>query len=270
MKKLISLLLALTLVLSLSAAPAEEESEWVDFADRYPEAKAFDSFWVSGDGQVRINAFCRLDGFEMIIEWMTGDDTFTYWEYLMTYDQENHKLVCDGIGLMAENKIKDGEVTESKTIYQDGTASFWLNDQGELCWDDEKEDTFSATTFHKIGNFPDTYTCDRATLELKYAGEDLIYDVNLDWADSAFQSWHWALGGNYDPETDTLPVEGYKLLYTYKEDGELDLDADQHETEVKATFTLNENRNVVISSDDETINGLVFERNWINMWQWVY
>ena len=268
MKKLLAVLL--TLALAICAAADAEENEWTDFADLHPEARAFDSIWVSDDGRVRIDAFCRDDGFEMIIEEMTGADSFNAWEYLMTYDDENHRLVCDCAGLKSVNRIADGEVAESHVEYEDGSAAFRLDAEGNLCWEDEKEATFRTAAFRRIGRFPDSYVCERAGLRIRYTGEDLFYSAVLDWADSAFQNWCWFLNGRYDPVTDTLPVEGIKLFYTYLDDASLDPNADMHETAVKAVFTVSEDRSLVCASDDKTIDGLVFERMWTDMWQWDY
>ena len=268
MKKLFAILLVLAL--TVCAAAFAEEEEWVDFADLHPEARSFDSYWVSGDAQVRVNGFCRSDAFEMIIVEMTSDRTFNAWEYIMTYDDDTHMLICDGDGLKSVNTFENGEIVESHNEYENGSASFFLDDDGNLYWDDAMEDTFQATVFHKIGYFPDFYACDRAMIEVRYAGEDLRYDVVLDWANSASETWSWSLSGDYDPATDTLPVSGYKHLYTYNEGGELDLDADQQETEVTAVFTVDENRNLFCSSDDESIDGMTFERSWGNMWQWEF
>ncbi len=268
MKKLFAVLLVL--VMALSAAAYAEEEEWVDFPVRHPDARAFDSCWVSGDAMVRIDAFCRLDGFEMNIVEITGDETFNAWEYIMDYDEETRRLVCNGIGLKSVNTVEDDEIADSYNVYEDGTASFYLGDDGNLYWDDEKESTFQATAFHKIGKFPDVYVSDKATIAVKYAGEDLIYDVDMEMDESENQDWSWSLAGSYDPASDTLPVQGFKLLYTYRDDGELDLDAEQFETEVNAVFTVNEDRTLVCSSDDPAIDGMVFERTWTQLWQWVF
>ena len=122
MKKFFAMMLALAMMLTVCmyAFAETEEAEWVDFPDLHPEALAYESDWISGDAMIRINGFCRLDGFEMHVVEMTGDNTFNSWEYLMTYDDEQHKLVCDGIGLKAANTFdEDGAITESVTEYDD-------------------------------------------------------------------------------------------------------------------------------------------------------
>ena len=71
MKKLMAILMVMAMLLSLSAAALAEAEEvpesegwsdetWVDFPVQHPDALAFDSYWVSGDGMVRIDANCRL------------------------------------------------------------------------------------------------------------------------------------------------------------------------------------------------------------------
>ena len=55
-----------------------------------------------------------------------------------------------------------GTVTDSVKEYEDGRARFFINDLDQLAWDDEKEDTFSATVFSRIGRFPGRYVYDRA------------------------------------------------------------------------------------------------------------
>ena len=272
MKKLFAALLSLMIAAAACAMACAEDEEWIDFPDRYPGARAFESYWVSGDAQVRIDAFCRLDGFEMNIVWMTGEHTFTAWEYIMTYDEETGRLVCSGTGMMTENTIDDaGEITRCDTVYEDGTASFWLNEDGDLNWDDEKESTFSATVFHRIGRFPGTYTGHDITVNVRYAGEDLLYDVNLEHGDGTSVGWNWnSMTGIYDPETDTLPVEGSRVFYTWLEEGKLDLDADLMETEVKAVFRVDGEGRLVCASDDSTIDGLVFDPVLTPMWQWEF
>lgn len=268
------MLLALCLVLGCGLGCLAEEAAEKTYSELHPEVLAFDSYWVSGDAAVRIDARHTEGGYEMNIVEMTGENTFNSWEYLLVYDEEKKALVANGTGMKYANTFGDGgEIIESQKEYEDGNASFYINDQGELAWSDEKESTFEATLFHRIGYFPGTYLHDRATLRINWAGEDLIYDVNLDWTDSASQSWTWALSGNYDPEAGNLPLSGFKLLYTYKDDGELDLDADQHEAEVNAVFALDDNMQlVVVSSDDDTLAGLAFERDatFDYMWLWQF
>ncbi len=273
MKKIIAILTALCLILTAAALAegAEEKAYW----EEHPGVLAFDSYWVSGDAQIRIEGNHTDGGYEMLVVEMTGENTFNSWEYLLTYDEETKNLVADKTGMKSANTFdkETGDITNSVYEYEDGSARFFINADGQLSWDDEKEDTFQATVFNRIGMFPGRYMYDRAQLKVNWAGEDLIYDVNLEWADSAFETWDWSLSGNYDPATDTLVLRGTKRMYTYKEDGELDLDADQHEEEVSAVFAIDDEGCIVIpESTDPGIMGYQYEPDHgiYGMWMWEF
>ena len=272
MKKLLAILAILCLVLS-TAAVAEEAGEKT-YPEEHPGVLAFDSYWVSGDAQIRIDAYHTDGGYEILIVEMTGKSTFNSWEYLLTYDEETKSLVSDKTGMKSSNAFDEtGTVTGSVYEYEDGSARFFINDLGQLCWDDEKEDTFSATVFNRIGKFPGRYVCDRAYMEVNWAGEGQLYDVSLDWADSAFETWHWMLNGNYNPATDTLILNGVRFFYTYKESGELDLDADQLEEEVSAVFAFDDEGFLVVpESTDPAIMGWQYETapEVYGMWMWEF
>ncbi len=272
MKKFFAILVALCL--ALTAVAIAEEPAGKTYADEHPGVLAFDSYWVSGDAQVRIDAGHTEDGYEIVVTEMTGERTFNSWEYLLTYDEETKSLVADKNGMKSVNTFDEtGTITSSEYEYEDGSARFFINDQDQLCWEDEKESTFSATVFNRIGRFPGVYLCDRAQLKINWAGEDLIYDAWLEWGESAFSSWYWSWSGNYDPAANTLVMNGTKQVYTYLENGELDLDADQHVEECTATFAFDGEGNLVCTeSSDETIKGMQFEYDpeSYGMWAWEF
>ena len=274
MKRLLAVLSALLLALTACAGALAGEVPEKTGAEHCPEADAFCSFWVSGDGLVRIRIIKNDGVFEVLAVEMTGENTFNLWKYLPVYDEETKCLVADGNGMMSENEFNgSGDITAAGTLYEDGSASFRIDGADELYWSDEADPTFEATVFHRIGLFPGRYLSGRAQLEIRWAGEDLIYDVNMDWPENVSQSWSWALSGNYDPGTDTLPVEGYRLLYTYQDNGELDLDADLQEAEAHAVFAFDSAHALTCASpDDESLNGLRFEADPDSspMWMWQF
>ena len=95
----------------------------------------------------------------------------------------------------------------------------------------------------------------------------------LDKPENASQAWSWSLSGNYDPKANTLVMNGFRLLYTYKADGELDLDADQQDEEVNAVFAFDEEGYLVCTeSTDPAIMGIKFELDpeSYGMWAWVF
>ena len=272
MKKLFAAIMALCLI--LSGTVFSEETESKVYWKEHPGVLTFDSYWVSGDAQIRIDAHHTDGGYEILVVEMTGDNSFNSWEYLLTYDEETNSLIADKTGMKSSNSFDEtGTVTSSVSEYEDGSARFFINDVDQLCWDDEKEDTFSATVFNRIGRFPGRFVYDRAEMEVNWAGEGLLYDVSLDWPDSAFETWHWMLNGSYDPVSDTLVLSGVRFFYTYKEDGELDLDADQHEEEVSAVFAIDDEGCIVIpESTDPGIMGYQYEPDHgiYGMWMWEF
>ena len=272
MKKLFAILTALCLI--LTAAAFAEESAEKTYADEHPGVLAFNSYWVSGDAQIRIDARDSDDGYEIVVTEMTGENTFNSWEYQLTYDEETKTLVADGNGMKSANVFDEkGDITDTKYEYEDGSAKFFINDDDQLCWDDAKESTFSATVFNRIGRFPGVYTNDQAKLKVNWAGEGLIYDVWLDKPENASQTWHWSWSGNYDPAADTIVLNGDKRIYTYKDGGELDLDADQKEEEVSAVFAFNgEGELECTESSDPALKGMKFELDpeSYGMWAWEF
>ena len=86
MKKLIAMLLVLCFSVAAITAFAEEADEKT-YAEEHPGVLVFDSYWVSGDAQVRIDAGHTDGGYEMVIVEMTGENTFNSWEYLLIYDE---------------------------------------------------------------------------------------------------------------------------------------------------------------------------------------
>ena len=272
MKKLFAILTVLCLILTTAALADEAPAK--TYADEHPGVLAFDSYWVSGDALIRIDAGHTDDGYEIVVTEMTGENTFNSWEYLLTYDEATKSLVANGNGMKSANVFDEtGTITSSKYEYEDGSARFFINDEDQLCWADEKETTFEEVTFNRIGRFPGVYTSDQAKLKVNWAGEGVIYDVQLDKPESDSQAHHWSLSGNYDPAANTITLNGFKLLYTYKADGELDLDADQQEAEVNAVFTFDQEGSLVCSeSSDPALKGMKFELDpeSYGMWAWVF
>jgi len=272
MIKLFAVMTALCLILTTTAFAGEDAGK--TYADEHPGVLAFDSFWVSGDGHVRIDAGHTDGGYEIAVAWMTGGNTFTSWEYLLTYDEETESLVADRTGMKSANVFDEtGTVTRSKVEYEDGSARFFINDRDQLCWLDERESAFDTVVFNRIGRFPGVYTGGQAKLKVSWAGEGVSYDVQLEMPESASQTWFWSWSGKFDPAANALVLNGSRLLYTFKAYGELDPDADRLEEEVFAVFTFdNEGFLVCNESTDPAIMGIRF---WLDpesrgMWTWEF
>ena len=272
LKKLLAILSALCLV-SAAAVSAEEAGE-TPYWQEHPGVLAFDSFWVSADAQVRLDGRHTDGGYEMLAVEMTGENTFNSWEYLLVYDEETKALVADGTGMKSANTFDEtGTITDSVYQYEDGSARFFLNDQGQLVWEDGKESAFQGAVFNRIGRFPGRYAFDGIRLDVNWAGEDLIYDVWLQIPEDGGKTWDYSFSGSYDPASDTLALTGVRRLYTWLADGRLDLDADQLEEEVSASFAFNEEGFLTVPvSTDPAIMGYPYEMDHgiYGMWMWEF
>ena len=264
MKRIIAVLTALAMLLTLTAALAEEETAPA-YEDEHPGVLAYSSVWVSEDMSTWAEIGCLYDGMEALLVRMTGEDTFTSWEYLPLFDDETGSLKADN-GMKADNTAEGEMITDSEYAYEDGVATFSLDEQGHLIWADEKEDAGAGLEFIKIGNFVGDYVCDRASISIRWTGER--YAVDVEWGDSAEVTYNWVMGGDYSAADDTLPVQGLCQKLTFLENGEIDPEADTEEKEVSAVFSFNDDGFLIWTSPDGQADGMLFESLWTPIWQW--
>ena len=241
--------LALMLVCA-SAALAEEEA---GYAQKYPESLRYDTNWACGG--TLLEAYCEDDGFRVMIRQTTGDmmDEQLVWEYSPSYDPENGTLEDAAFG------TKTHEAGEAWTVeYEDGAASFEILENGHLIWKDQKEDAGAGMEFVKIGRFEGEYQCDRAEINIVWDADD-VYVIDVHWASSAFESTDWMFKGTYDPATDTIGAVGLATVYTYDEKGEFVSAEDVNEEGCVATFSFNDQGQLLWDCSDHAGDGLVFE-----------
>ena len=262
MKKMTAVLTALVLALCVGCTFAAAEDDSVPPST--PEMKAYESTWVSEDGETLVQISRQDDGFQIEAVKKTGDDTFTSWGYLSNFDAET-KSIRDAAGIRNECKVKDGkdEVIEGTSV-DDIKASFSIGEDGRLTWKDEQAGT--ETVLQKIGNFIGRYEYDRATIDFVWNVHENHYNILVSWSESAWQLWDYQLVGEYDPATETVKFQGLKQVLTYKDDGEIDTTADTEEAELEGTFTFNENGGLVWQSSDGSGDGIVFENAWLPLW----
>ena len=232
MKKLIALLLVLCLTIAAAAAFAEDEFGY--YPDDYPESKVYVSTWVAEDGDWRIEVYGEDGGIKPMVVHRLGDNKEDVWEYATALG-ENNALVAVPCGL----HYQQDTVTYDwdKIYYEDGDATFTINEDGQLLWNDLKEDAGKGLAFDKIGNF--------------YGGRWMKGDIEVifyDWYDGQYDIRLYQLGenneilndailkGDYDAETDTLTAEGF-------------FDPDAPFT---VTFSYDENNHIVWTENGES------------------
>ena len=232
MKKLIALLLVLCLTTAAAAALAENEFGY--YPDDYPESKVYVSTWVAEDGDWRIEVYGEDGGIKPMVVHRLGDNKEDVWEYATALG-ENNALVAVPCGL----HYQQDTVTYDwdKIYYEDGDATFTINENGQLLWNDLKEDAGKGLAFDKIGNF--------------YGGRWMKGDIEVifyDWYDGQYDIRLYQLGenneilndailkGDYDAETDPLTAEGF-------------FDPDAPFT---VTFSYDENNHIVWTENGES------------------
>lgn len=147
MTKLLAMLLAIGLMLGCCAAFAEEEP-----LAPMPEAAAvYEGQWACG--RATIEAVWEEEGFRVLITWGNSADSTTQWEYNCFYNEADHTLssVLDN-GIKTDIVFNANGDEESVTqVYENGEASFSLDENGHLIWKDAKEDAGKDMLFEYVG-----------------------------------------------------------------------------------------------------------------------
>ena len=208
MKKLFALILAICLSLTALAALAEED-DFGYYPDEHPESLVFMSTWVAEDGDWRVEMYGEDGGIKPYIVHRLGDNKEDIWEYAAAMDAEKaDQLTSVPFGLHYKQDTVSGEW--DVTYYEDGEATFTVNENGMLVWNDLKEDAGKGLEFEKIGDFYGTRWVKDDIDVLFYDWYEGEYDIRCYkygendeiLADAIFK-------GAYDPATDTVTADGF-------------------------------------------------------------
>ena len=195
MKKMISLLPALVLLLCAFAALAESDYTY------YPELEDFVGTWYVDDYILEIvhsdDDYNALNC--VVTKYDVDGKTGTRWIYKnCAYDDVGNALASLEIGNRLECEFDGGELISSETIYTDGAAAFGLNGDGTLTWEDCKEtpgeneivfEKAPEDVFNPVAPYEGTWVSDRATLTIEEL-DDVVY-CTVTWASSAFEYAVW-------------------------------------------------------------------------------
>ena len=226
---------AVKILSDLDTVTAEEEETNGFYTDQYPEAAAYYSTWVAENGDWRIEAYDEDDGLKLMIVHQLGDNKEDIWEYSAALNPAKDALTTVPLGLHYRQDTVSGSWDE--TYYEDGDAVFTLNDNGNLLWNDLKEDAGKGLEFMKIGSFFGGRWMKNDIEVIFFEWYDGQYDIRLyrrgengEILDNAI------LKGDYDPAADTIQAEGCF------DNGEL----------FTVTFSYDESRNVVWTENGES------------------
>ena len=144
MKKLFAIILVLALAL-VSAGFAEEEK----LPPMPEEAAVYEGTWVCDRASIEI--VWEEEGFRVFISWGSSAAETSEWEYSCHYIAETKSLEAMPTGIHTDNVYgADGEIVSSTVIYDDGEATFTLDEEGRLLWHDVKEDAGKDMLFERV------------------------------------------------------------------------------------------------------------------------
>ena len=122
---------------------------WVD-PDYVGPGHHFVGDW--NDGRVTVSVTETTQGYHVFAEGTSSAFEGCYWIYECDYDPDTDSLVTNGE--MAEKYNisygEDGEEFTQELAYDDGEASFRINEEGKLVWTDGKENAGEGRAFEKV------------------------------------------------------------------------------------------------------------------------
>ena len=144
MKELFAIILVLALAL-VSVGFAEEEN----LPPMPEEAAVYEGTWVCDRASIEI--VWEEEGFRVFISWGSSAAETSEWEYSCHYIAETKSLEAVPTGIHTDNVYgADGEIVSSTVIYDDGEATFTLDEEGRLLWHDVKEDAGKDMLFERV------------------------------------------------------------------------------------------------------------------------
>lgn len=100
--------------------------------------------WYSGRATLEVQP--SYDQYLCVVTWANSAFEYYAWEYFCTF--ENGSLVCSGTGTKTDVVFgEDGNVASSAVLFSDGSATFTLNKDRRITWDESVEDSGNGVEF---------------------------------------------------------------------------------------------------------------------------
>ena len=142
MKKFLLIFLALVMMAGLAMAESDSES-------MPAEAAVFEGEWQCDRATAEL--YWEEEGFKVMISWGSSAWETTRWEYSCFYQEDNNTLRSMPFGIKTELVFDDNsEITSATAVYDDGLATFSIDEDGHLIWIDEKENAGDGMHFEKL------------------------------------------------------------------------------------------------------------------------
>lgn len=148
MKKILSVLMVIALVLTGVAALAEEEQP----VQEAPNPDHYSGIWECD--RATIEMVWEEEGYRVLIHWGSSAWEATTWEYACYYNAEDNTLLSTPFGIRTEWIFDDnGEEKSATVVYDDGIAGFSLDEEGRLLWLDDKDDAGKDMRFEWVSEY---------------------------------------------------------------------------------------------------------------------
>lgn len=124
-------------------------------SDDYAQAQAYVGRW--GCDRATIDIADNEDGsYAVDITWGNSAAEASEWHYTCLYDANAHRLYNVEPGTRAEvTYAENGDVASTEVVYEDGEATFAIEDDGRLIWNDMKENAAEGMRFEAAIEIPE-------------------------------------------------------------------------------------------------------------------
>ena len=144
MKKLIAMLIALTMAVGCAACLAESEVP----AEGWLRESVDGAVWA--DDRASLEVIPEEDCYRVLILWGSSAWETTEWTYTCEYDAENDRLVADHV--ICANIVYDDDGNETRTIVldEDCESVFALNEEGKIVITNAADETLEGKAFERL------------------------------------------------------------------------------------------------------------------------
>ena len=120
--------------------------------EEYGDTGAFEGRWGAGRCSIEISP--EDDGYRVFVQWGNSAADSIEWEYTCLYDEELDGLVSVGEATKADVFYdENGEISDTELFYSDGVATFTLDENDGLHWNDEIENAGEDLVFERAMEF---------------------------------------------------------------------------------------------------------------------
>ena len=128
---------------------------WVDSEEDAGKGITFEKIgwfdltvWACDRAVIRM--YWEEEGYRVAVEWSSSAWENSVWEYNCHYHADENALVSLPFGIRTDYVYDDaGNIVNANVIYEDGQAKFFLDADGKLIWQDEKENAGDGMRFEE-------------------------------------------------------------------------------------------------------------------------